>query len=345
MTRTRRAQVTLADVARVSRVSIMTVSNVLNGGGRASDDTRMRVREAAASLGYVPNLSASRLAGAGLSRVGVIYNSGESAFQTTLTAAIATEAASRGLQLLFRPLLTRKPERVRDLAQELVSSGAEAIILVPPYAEMLDVGAMTELGVPLAGLVTASPIEGMATARIDNVGAAQAVTTLLLDQGHERIGVVVGPLNHSDSIARRDGHRAALIARGLTPPDELEAQGDFGFASGIACADQLLDLEHPPTAIVAANDEMAAGVLWTANRRALRLPDDLAVCGFDDTLLATRVWPTLTTIRQPLAEMAGQAMEALKTAFRNRSDAPAATDAVLPFTLIQRGSTKPKVQP
>lgn len=334
----RRKAVTLADVARSARVSIMTVSNVLNDRGRVGEGARIRVRAAVAALGYAPNLSASRLAGASLSRVGVIYPAGDSAFLTTLVAAIATEAASRGLQLLLRPSTARTAAQARNVAHDLIAAGAESLLIVSPFAEMLQAHAST-LDVPLAGLVTARPIAGMATVRIDNESAAFALTALLLDKGHAPIGVITGAMTHSDSVARLDGFRDALRARDLPLDPALEVTGDFGFASGIAGAEVLLQQTPPPTAIVAANDEMAAGVLWLVNSRGLRVPDDVAVCGFDDTLLATHVWPALTTVRQPITDMAAEALDALSAAFRSKSRASVERDIVLPFVVIERGST------
>lgn len=339
MSRVQRDRVRLEDVARAVRVSAMTVSNVLNDRGRVSEGTRARVREAVAALGYAPNLSASRLVGASLSRVGVIYPASDSIFLTGLVAAIAAEAAGRGLQLILRPAPPEEPG-LTPLAQEAISAGAEALILIPPFAERVDDEARGAITVPVAGLVTAGPMAGMATARIDNEAASSALTTLLIRAGHRRIGAITGPMDHSDSLARLNGYRQALRDHDLPVEAVLEAPGDFGFTSGIAGAERLLALPEPPTAILAANDEMAAGALWVLNSRGLRVPDDMAVCGFDDTLLATRVWPTLTTVRQPLAALAGQALEDLMKAFRNRGSPFTGADTVLPFELIERGSTR-----
>lgn len=333
MSRTRPDQITLQDVAARAHVSAMTASNVMNGTGRVSAATRDRVLKAVAELGYRPNLAASRLVGSSLSCIGVIYPAADSLFLNALVAAIATEGAARGVQLLFRPMSGVEA----GAAEALVRSGAEALLLVPPYPEAL---AGTEelrgMTAPVAALATAGPMEGVFTVRIDNRQAATTLTRHLLEKGHRRIGVIAGPPNHSDSRARLDGHRAALAEIGLDMEAELVAVGDYEFTSGVTAAGQLLDLAEAPTAIVAANDEMAAGVLWVASQRGLKVPADLAVCGFDDTLLATRVAPTLTTVRQPLRAMAGRAIDALSAAFRNRA---AEADQVLEFELRVREST------
>ncbi|KAK0331569.1 hypothetical protein LTR94_028406, partial [Friedmanniomyces endolithicus] len=281
-----------------------------------------------------------RLVGAGLSRVGVVYPKSDSAFITTLVAAIASKAAGRGLQLVLRPSETHDPAIASTLVEALVSEGAEAVLLVPPYAEMLGQASRERLQIPFAGLVCAEAISGMATVRIDNQSAAYALTKNLIDLGRRRIGVLVGPRDHSDSLARLEGHKAALEDHGLIHDPALEADGDFSFVSGMKGARRLIEAQSSIDAIVASNDEMAAGVLWVAQTLGRRVPDDLAVCGFDDTLLATRVWPALTTVRQPLDRMAGHALDALKTAFRNRGWGGEPVDLMLDYELIERNSTR-----
>jgi LacI family transcriptional regulator len=119
---------------------------------------------------------------------------------------------------------------------------------------------------------------------------------------------------------------------------ELLIEGSFSFSSGIDAVERWLDLAEPPDAIVSANDDMAAAALWVAHRRGLELPRDLAVAGFDDTLLATRVWPPLTTVRQPVGEMAALAVDVLLGALGERDSGQAPMDVVVDFALIERGS-------
>ena len=139
---------------------------------------------------------------------------------------------------------------------------------------------------------------------MDDAGAADDMTTHLVNPGHRRIGFVVGHPNHMASDQRLFGYRRALDRAGIAFEPELVRPGLFDFDSGAAAADALLALAKPPTAIFASNDDMAAGVLAVAHRRGLAVPDDLSVAGFDDTQLASAVWPPLTTIRQPTRELA-----------------------------------------
>lgn len=331
----RKERVTIAAVARHAGVSTMTVSNVFNGKGKVAPATRERVMQAIEALGYRPDPMALRLKGAAIARIGLIHFDVESMFISGAIAAIAVAAAERGLQLLIRRSQAVSRQEALALAGELVRAGAQALLLIPPYAELLADEGGDGPGVPMVALATATGLPGMSTVRIDNLAANFALTEHLIAGGRRRIGVATGPLNHSDSVARLDGYRAALDKHGLPFDPALCRHGHFTFASGLEIGESLLGAGDPPDAIVAANDDMAAGILWVAHRMGIDVPGRLAITGFDDTLLATRVWPSLTTVRQPVDTMAGLALDlALEARLPE-----AASDCLVPFTLIERGSS------
>ncbi len=178
----------------------------------------------------------------------------------------------------------------------------------------------------------------MFTVRIDNRAASRAVTELLIAKGRRRIAVIAGPQDHSDSVERLKGCRDALAAHGLALPDERVVEGRFTFESGLEAAERLLALPAPPDAIVAANDDMAAAALWIAHRRGIVLPRDLAVTGFDDTLLATRVWPPLTTVRQPIDRMTARALDLLLDALKRPADDVRPVDVLEAYDVVERAS-------
>jgi LacI family transcriptional regulator len=330
---------TIQAVAERANVSAMTVSNVINGTGRAGKDTRRRVLAAISELGYVPNQAARKLVGSTVACVGLFYTAVESAFLDATLAAVAVVAAEKGVQLQIQSGEGLSRDATIALAREGIRKGAQALLLLPPYAEMLgEAGTIPRLGVPAAAIATASALPDITTIRIDNRAAMRAVTEHLIAAGRRRIAFLAGPGNHSDGIARREGYREALQTHGLTADPAFLVEGDFTFAGGLAAAERLLGHLPRPDAIVAANDEMAAAVLWVAHQRRISLPADLSVTGFDDTLIATRVWPPLTTVRQPIRDMAAAAMEHLAWAVRNPQDHDAPRDIVLPFTMIERGS-------
>jgi LacI family transcriptional regulator len=331
------ARVTIKAVAAQAGVSAMTVSNVFNNTGKFSRETRERVLAAIASLGYVPNSAARRLVGATPARIGLLYAGVDSMFIDGVLAAAAVATAERGLQLIARKAAS--PEDALDVARSLQRSGADALLLLPPFDLVLSGSpAFQALGLATAAIATAAPLPDMFTVRIDNRAASRAVVELLIAKGRRRIGVIAGPADHSDSLDRLAGCRDALAAHGLTLPDERVIEGRFTFESGLAAAERLLALPAPPDAIVAANDDMAAAALWCAHRRGLSLPRDLAVAGFDDTLLATRVWPPLTTVRQPIDRMTGRALDLLLDALRRPPGEVAPMDVLEAHHLVERAS-------
>lgn len=329
-------RVTLQTVARLAGVSAMTVSNAINHPDRLGEATRQRILSIITDLGYIPNLAGRHLAGAGLSRVGMIYSGVESVFINATIAAVALIAARRGIQLQVQVVAPSGGHMVNEAVRELVRLGSQGVLLVPPHAELL--GTDGEPPIPAAAIATAVPLSNIFTIRIDNHAASYALTKRLLDAGRRRIAFLAGPQQHSDALARFTGFMAALEAHGIVLESRLYAEGDFTFQSGLDAARKLLELPKPPDAIVASNDDMAAAVLWLAHQRGLNLPADLAVTGFDDTLMATRVWPPLTTVRQPIQEMAERAIECLATAVRAHDTKTLPSDIVLPFELVERSS-------
>lgn len=341
MQRSRRSRettrVTIKAVATHAGVSAMTVSNVFNNTGKFSRETRERVLASIATLGYVPNSAARRLVGATPARVGLLYAGVDSMFIDGVLAAAAVASAERGLQLMARK--AHGPQDALTTARALQVSGADALLVLPPFELALSgAPAFQALGLVTAALATAAPLPDMFTVRIDNRAAARAVTELLIAEGRRRIAVIAGPADHSDSIERLAGCRDALATHGCSLPDDRVIEGRFTFESGLAAAERLLALPEPPDAIVAANDDMAAAALWSAHRRGLVLPRDLAVTGFDDTLLATRVWPPLTTVRQPIDRMTGLALDLLLDALRRPPRDIRPIDLLETHHLVRRAS-------
>ena len=177
-----------------------------------------------------------------VARVGLIYPKVESIFIDAVLAAVAVVAAEKGVQLQTRSAEHASPEGTADIARDMVRSGVQALLLLPPYAEILgEHPDILDLGAPAAAIATAVPLPHITTIRIDNRAASRAVTERLIDSGRQDIAVLAGPQQHSDRVARLDGYRDALRAHEL-PIDPALCVGDFTFASGLAAAERLLDL-------------------------------------------------------------------------------------------------------
>lgn len=336
--RRRGTAITIQAVAEHAGVSAMTVSNVINGTGKVGTATRERVRAAIAQLGYVPNLAARGLASAGIVRVGLIYDEPQSPFVSAMLIGALNMTSARGVQLMIRRQSDYSVAGAAESAAALVRSGANALLLMPPFAELLSGRPIVrDLNVPLAAVATGGALPDVSTVRIDDGAAAFAITALLIRHGHRRIGLIAGPDNHSGSALRRAGYLAALDAHGLSTDPSLQVPGNYLFDGGIVGARALLDLPDPPTAIFASNDDMAGGVVSLAQSRGVRIPDALEVVGFDDTPISRQLFPALTTIRQPITEMAEQATAALIDAVAHSGAAP--QDTILDYVLVERAST------
>lgn len=318
---------------------MMTVSNVINGTGQVSAKTRAIVRQAVRSTGYIPNDEARRLASGASNRIALIYSGRQVPFLGEVLFSAFNATANLGAQLILRASSGTTKKALEKLALGLARSGIQGLVLAPPLAEVL-VGSPVLSEMRVAAITTAGALPGMHTLRIDNRTATTKLTEYLIGLGHRRIGFIAGPPRHGDSKERRAGYELALQQADIPLQQELIADGEYTFESGRLAAARLLDLTNRPTAIVASNDEMAAGALWMAQQRGLDLPDDLSIVGFDDTPTAMKTWPPLTVIRQPIAAMVERAVALLIEEAREAIRS-APSDVVLDYTLVERASTSP----
>lgn len=327
---------TVADVARRAGVSPMTVSRVTNGAAGVLPETRRKVEAAIAELGYVPNPAARALAGARQFRVAMLHSNPSAAYLSEFLVGSLAGAADNDAQLIIEHW--DGSEGAEALAMRLENHRIDAVVLPPPLCDDSSLlAALAGRGLPTVQVATGRPANLSHAVGIDDVSAAKAITRYLIERGHHRIGFIGGDPNQSASALRQAGYEAALRAAGLGPEPVLIATGDFTYRSGLAAAEWLLGLPDRPSAVFASNDDMAAAVVATAHRHGLDVPHDISVCGFDDTAMATTIWPELTTIRQPIAGMARAAMALLVEAL---DGGPSGVQhRQLPFELIVRGST------
>ncbi len=336
-----RPGVTIKDVARLAGVSPMTVSRVVNGNAYVSNTTRHAVQRAVRELGYSPNLAARNLASERGERLGLLYGNPSSAYLSEFLVGALEAAARHGVQLVLEKC-EPTPVASRRAVRRLLSGGVVGVVLPPPLCESPVVGA--ELGaarLPVVTVASGRPVADTMCVRIDDYSAALEMTRYLIGLGHERLAFIKGHPNQSASEERWLGFTAALeeagARRGPRPPPRME-QGFFSFRSGLDAARKLLTADPAPTAIFASNDDMAAAVIAEAHRRGLDVPRDLTVVGFDDTLIASTIWPELTTIQQPIARMAAEAVDMLVTAVRGSRRGADRLHRLIPHALIARQS-------
>lgn len=334
---------TIADVAAKAGFSLMTVSRVINGEKNVRESTRDSVLEAIKQLNYSPNQAARTLAGAEPIRIGLLYSNPSAAYLSRYLLGSLEQARQSHVQLVIEKCDIGTAEEEAALAQ-LIASGVDGIILSPPMCDSPRILEMLEKA-PVLSVVVANwrPPADISVVRIDDHEAAAAMTRHIISLGHRRIGFILGNATHKASEQRELGFRKAMDAAGLDVPDCYVAKGEFTYRSGFAAAEALLDLPERPTAIFASNDDMAAATVAIAHRRHLDVPSDLTVCGFDDTDFAQSIWPELTTIHQPIAQMSRTAVDMLvrQIQARRKGKTEPAQEALLDFTLIRRDSDAP----
>jgi LacI family transcriptional regulator len=340
-----RGSVTIDDVARLAGVAPMTVSRVINREKNVRDSTREAVLRAVKALNYKPNAAARSLAGGEATHVGLLYSNPSSAYLSQFLVGALDGCRRVGCQLVVDSCDEDETEEI-EAARRLVADKVEGVILPAPLSEFRHVLEVFDAaGIPVVGTAVGKTPKERLNVRIDDAKAAYDMTQHLLELGHRKIGFIRGHPNQSASEQRWAGFAKALQDAGLDPAQAPVEQGYFSYRSGLAAADRLLSRDPTMTAIFASNDDMAAATVNIAHLRGLQVPADLTVVGFDDTSIATTVWPELTTVRQPIEPMTQAALELLLNELRarrsNGSAAPA--ERVLEHTLVIRESAgRPK---
>ncbi|NLR70978.1 LacI family transcriptional regulator [Novosphingobium sp. ERN07] len=325
----------IRDVAAKAGVAVKTVSRVLNGHPYVSGDTKARVEEAMRALDFRPSVAARILSGAKSNQIALIYDNHSPYYMFQIQTGCWDFCRANGIRLLAQPVDVADPqvgEQVRGLVSE---THVDGIILSSPVTDCDPVlRALEAMDIPFVRISPGTNHALTSSVFMDDAQAADDMTTHLINAGHRRIGFIKGHQNHMASDDRLFGYRRALDRAGISYDPILVCEGEFDFDSGARGAAALLGLPNCPTAIFASNDDMAAGVLAVAHDRGINVPAQLSVAGFDDTTLARTVWPPLTTIHQPMAELARTATEILIAG----GDI---THRRLPHTLIERASVAP----
>lgn len=328
----------IQDVAREAGVSTATVSRALRGLPNVSDETSARVRAVAADLGYVVSRSASRLATGRTYAVAVISPFMERWFFGQAIAAVEVELRQRGFDALLIGMgQPDDPDREAFDAGTLRGRVDGVVVLTVPLTGS-ELDGVRRLGVPTAYVGAA--VAGAMSVRIDDVAVATLATEHLLGLGHTQIAYVGGdphqPLNFSAPADRRAGWMAALRAHEIEPVPDYDVPGVFTAAGGREAGVRLLSLPHPPTAVFAASDEMAFGVLAAARAQGLKVPRDLSVVGVDDHELSGLV--ALTTVAQSVPEQGALAARMVLQSLRGDTTR-GQEHVVMPVRLVVRETT------
>lgn len=320
---------TMDDVARVAGVSKKTISRFINNSPDVSAAMRARVEAAIAQLGFVPNAQARALALRRSFLIALVHDGSDRGVREAVEIGMLRAMEGSELALVLLPLRQDGAATFRAFLDRHAPAGA---VLLPPLSERGDLAmACDAAGTPCVRLGHDGDAPDCSTR-----SAMADLVRWLLDNGHRRIGLIGGPEDSRSARQRELGYHDALSARGLDRGPWLVASGDNSFASGMEAACLLLELSPRPTAIVACNDEMAAGALAAAAGMGIAVPDALSIAGFDDTPLATMTVPPLASVHVPWDRLGHDA--ALRLIGR---EAAAPTDPVVEARPILRASVAP----
>ncbi|MGA9659192.1 MAG: LacI family DNA-binding transcriptional regulator [Asticcacaulis sp.] len=335
-----RRRSTIQDVAREAGVSTKTVSRVARQDPNVTEKTRTAVRAVIDRLSYRATIAARSTVSARSFQIGLVFDNPKSSYMFALWRGALNVTRSNGYHLIFEPMEDAQRSIGEALSDLIIQSNLESVIVPPPLSDNPEViEALVKLNRPFARISPSLMPDIGVSVRIDDHAAARAMTEYLISLGHRQIGFIQGKAGTTTSRNRLAGFHTAMKAAGLTVPDWHVEQGDFELRSGVLCGERLLGRPDRPTAIFASNDEMAAGVVMAANRLGLDVPANVSIAGFDDTAIAKNMWPTLTTINQPIRQMAGVAAQCLIDYQRNgQKDKGEIVE--LNFDLVIRDSTR-----
>jgi len=333
---------TIRDIAKRLGISVSTVSYALNGGPRpVPEEIRQKVLEVARELDYRPNRLARSMVTGKTETIAVVppqvtRNMLRSPYIHSVLSAIADAVGEQGYDILLHT--SAYPMDDAELVQSLLGGRVDGIILIAPLSTSQVHAELSRRHVPC--VVISAQVDGLPSVCVDNRTGIIAAMRWLQQQGHRLFGFVAGPPVFYDAQQRFEAFQQYLTEKGLPVREEWMAEGDFTAQGGKACAQRMLALPQRPTAILAANDETAAGVLQAAAELGVRVPAELSVVGFDDTPFAQVVSPRLSTIRQPLEQMAIEAVSLLIEWIRS-GEPPKQVQKVVPVHLVLRESTAP----
>lgn len=329
---------TIIDVAKAAGVSAKTVSRVLNNEPHVTAPVRARVEGAVQALRYQPNALAQGLVRRRSFLIGLVYENPSPSYVVELQLGALDRLQDERYSLIVIPVRSVR-EKAGGIVGLLRAAALDAVILAPPASDHPEVLAgLNDAHMPFARIAPTRMLDRGPSVVLDDVAAARAIAKHVVDHGHTRIGIIKGDPTHPSSEARLLGYAQAMAGAGIEMRLDWIEHGAYTFESGFQAAQKLLGGAERPTAILVQNDEMAVGTLMAARELGIPVPDALSIVGFDDSEVARICWPRLTTVRQPVYEMAGAAAGALVNILEGRE---AAVVQAHEFELLLRDSVAP----
>ena len=337
---------TIDDVAAHAKVGRTTVSRVLNNSPSVKPEVRDRVLQSVASLNYKVNMQARSLASNSSNNIALIHASDfdsepNSYYQSGLELGALRACSDLGYSMQTHTINQNNGEFVNKILQIISDNNYDGVILTPPFSDNLElVSEIKKRRLPIvcisAGKQTRELVPSIG---IDDENAGYELAAYLISLGHNRFGYIRGLKGHISAEDRYAGFIRALREADIDPETAIVERGNFTFKSGIEIAQTILSNPKRPSALVCANDDMAAGALLSAHKLGLSIPKDVSIAGFDDTPVSEIVWPPLTTIHQPLKKLGRGAVELLINCINSTAIEQKQKMNIIPFTLQVREST------
>ncbi len=333
---------TIMDVARLAGVSKKTVSRVINDFEFVQEKTRAKVKAVIDELGYTPDPQARGLSSRYAYLIGMVFDNPSAQYVVSLQYGILDGLRDSGFELIVHPCDSKRTNYVEEVKRFVKQQRLFGVIFVPRVSEDMELAAaMRELGVEYLRIASVSLDDSDRMIVTNDRLAGREVARYLESLGHRTLGLINGPSRYRSAIERGDGFREGLAERGVKLDKRYVYEGGYTFESGVAGAQTLLSQSPRPTAIFAANDQMAAGIYKTAQRMGIKIPEQLSVVGYDDSPLAMQLWPTLTTCNVPVRQLGQQAARALLS--KRQSKAVFSGGSIEPTLVVRESSQPPQI--
>ncbi|MCB1568912.1 MAG: LacI family DNA-binding transcriptional regulator [Xanthomonadales bacterium] len=337
---------TIKDVAERAKVSLKTVSRVINDEVSVKASTRARVLKVIEELAYRPDQSARSLRGARSYAIGLVYDNPNPHYIIAVQNGVLSVCRERGYGLQIHPCDSTAARLADDLCGLVSQSRLAGLVLAPPMSEQEAlIERLAQAEVPFVRILSANqdPADGYPCVFIDDHDAAYEITEHLIQLGHARIGFLWGGKQHRSSPERFNGYAEALADYGIALVEQLVVEGDYSFDDGFRGARKLLALPDRPTAIFGSNDEIAAGVLAAARTQGLDVPYELSIAGFEDSPFSRQSSPALTTARQDTTAIARHAARLLLAQINPEStDADVGNAGFSPELVVRASTASPR---
>ena len=308
----RQMSVTIKDVSNDAGVSIKTVSRVINKEKNVSEKTKAIVIKSIQKLGFKPNKSAQSLRSKRSHMIALLYNNPNKHYLADIQGGILRLCKETGYNLVLQECDYTNVNLGLEITEFIDDFSIDGLIVTPPLSDMNEfLEHLNQTQTEYSIIAPSNTRKVKSYVSSNDYEASYAMTNKIINKGHLNIGFIKGHHKHSASHLRFNGFTEALKDRGMSLNSEWVKEGNFSFDSGFSAGLDLLKSHNKPSVIFASNDYMAAGVMKAAQMNGINIPLDLSLVGFDDSPLAAQLWPSLTTIRQPVEDMAYHAARLL----------------------------------